>query len=183
VSVHRDTESEPSAEGFAERWSRRKQEAGRDEAEAEAQPVQTPLAATEPARELTDDDMPPVDSLDEHSDFGAFLSPGVSEQLRTLALRKLFRLPGMHLRDGLDDYDDDFTQFRELGNTITHEMRRMLERELQRSGDAADSPEIETETVSAEASEQPPDNLPVEDEQATTLAGQEDDENTSDRQS
>jgi len=127
-------------EGFLARWSRRKQAgylnhehpsaAGPKTVSGESQPADDPRQAT--ARPpLTDEDMPPVDSLDDKSDYAPFMSPGVSEPLRTQALRKLFHLPGLHVPDGLDDYDDDFTQFAKLGNIVTHEMERMLVRERQ----------------------------------------------------
>ena len=129
MGVHRDTDT--PAEGFAERWSRRKLEAGGEGSEEAVQDrLPEEETTTEPIPALTDEDMPPLESLDEHSDYAAFLSPGVSEALRAKALRKLFQLPGLHLPDGLDDYDDDFTRFSGLGNTITQEMRRMLDREL-----------------------------------------------------
>ncbi len=124
------------SEGFLTRWSRRKQ-AARDGALAVGEPgtpasapqAEQAEAAAAPPRELTDEDMPPVESLDEHSDYSAFLSPKVSEELRQVALRKLFKLPDFNTRDGLDDYDEDYTSFSELGGTVTHDMRRMLERE------------------------------------------------------
>jgi len=137
-------------EGFLARWSRRKQAGYRNHEHPSAPGPQTwsgePPAAddlqqTTPQRELTDADMPPVDSLDEKSDFAVFMSPGVSEQLRAQALRKLFHLPGFHVPDGLDDYDDDFTQFAKLGDIVTREMERMLVRERQ----AADATEVASE--------------------------------------
>ena len=137
-------------EGFLARWSRRKQAGYRNHEHPSAPGPQTwsgePPAAddlqqTTPQRELTDADMPPVDSLDEKSDFAVFMSPGVSEQLRAQALRKLFHLPGFHVPDGLDDYDDDFTQFTKLGDIVTREMERMLLRERQ----AADATEAASE--------------------------------------
>ena len=73
-----------------------------------------------------------MDSLDESSDFSGFMSPKVSEELRRLALRKLFSLPKYNITDGLDDYNEDFTNFAKLGNILTHEMRRALEREQER---------------------------------------------------
>ena len=182
MSVHRDTEADLPAEGFSERWSRRKQEAGREDIKP---PVQTRLpetAASEPAPALTDDDMPPVDSLDERSDYAAFLSPGVSEHLRAQALRKLFKLPGMHLPDGLDDYDDDFTQFADLGKTITHEMQRMLNRELM-ADNADDNAEMQTEPQVTAEPVAPSEDLPIEEEQQTTASLQADDDNVSDRES
>jgi len=72
---------------------------------------------------LTDRDMPSVDTLNEASDFGQFMSPGVSDVLRKAALRKLFRLPVFGIRDGLDDYDEDFRNFAALGNIVTADMK------------------------------------------------------------
>jgi hypothetical protein len=137
-------------EAFLARWSRRKQAGYRNREHPSAPGPQAllgePLAADDmqqatPQRELTDADMPAVDSLDEKSDYAAFMSPGVSEHLRARALRKLFHLPDFHVPDGLDDYDDDFTQFAKLGDIVTREMERMLARESR----AADA----TEAVSA----------------------------------
>ena len=137
-------------EGFLARWSRRKQAGYLHREHPSAPGPQTvpgdPPAAddlqqTTPQREVTDADMPPVDSLDEKSDYAAFMSAGVSEKLRAQALRKLFHLPGFHLPDGLDDYDDDFTQFTKLGDIVTREMERMLARERQAADEAEAVPE------------------------------------------
>ncbi len=55
-------------------------------------------------------DLPDIDSLTADSDFSAFLQHGVPEDLRQKALRKLWRLdPTLANLDGLNDYDDDFT--------------------------------------------------------------------------
>jgi hypothetical protein len=126
-----ESEREP---GFLDRWSQRKRE---DEARAtpptqglapaavEAPPETRPEAV---AIELTDADMPPLESLEEDSDYSGFLSPKVSEALRKAALRKLFSQSRFNAVDGLDDYAEDYTRFEPLGNVVTHEMRRMLER-------------------------------------------------------
>ena len=125
-------------ESFLARWSRRKQAGHLDTQDPPAAERQSVSGEQPPANEqrrataqqpLTDADMPPVESLDETSDYAPFMSPGVSQQLRTQALRRLFHLPGLHVPDGLDDYDEDFTQFAKLGNIVTHEMERMLKRE------------------------------------------------------
>lgn len=102
---------------FLQRWSERKQASRVGEpassradgvpavaADADSLPGKTPLD------ELTDADMPPLDSLDEHSDFTGFLSPKVSEALQRQALRKLFQLPSFNATDGLNDYDEDYTR-------------------------------------------------------------------------
>lgn len=84
---------------------------------------------------LTDADMPDIDSLTYDSAYKDFLSPGVSEQLRKLALRKLFHSEIFNIRDGLDEYDDDFTQFEKLGDTVTSDMRHQMEMEARRKAE------------------------------------------------
>jgi hypothetical protein len=120
-----------SQEDCLARWSRRKvaQEQGATDAEAVAL-QQTGTPDDEAASELTDADMPPLESLNEDSDFAPFLSTGVSDGLRQQALRILFSQSAFNITDGLNDYDEDFTEFTKLGNVITHEMKRALQREL-----------------------------------------------------
>ena len=128
-------------EDFLSRWSRRKQAVGKGDTQHATMPAATvvdrqsreavPEVGEDQRPELTDADMPPLDSLDSDSDFSLFMSPGVSEQLRAQALRKLFHLPAFNVTDGLNDYDEDYTQFAGLGNVVTQEMKRMLKRELE----------------------------------------------------
>ena len=95
--------------------------------------------------------MPPIDSLDGDSDFSVFMSPGVSEELRTEALQKLFHQPEFNVTDGLNDYDEDYTSFAGLGTLVTREMKRMLKRELERELEAEDAaPETEAPVEPAE---------------------------------
>ncbi len=55
-------------------------------------------------------DLPPVDGLGKDSDYTPFLKEGVPEKLARAAMRKLWRSdPIFAFRDGLDDYDEDFT--------------------------------------------------------------------------
>ena len=145
-----DAEDKPAghSEDFLDRWSRRKLADHRGESLDE--PLPAPPAADSalqetttdvdavPAPQLTDADMPALDSLDADSDFSLFMSPGVSEQLRTQALRKLFHLPAFNVTDGLNDYDEDYTRFAGLGNVVTQEMKRMLKRELEAEDVIAD---------------------------------------------
>ena len=128
-------------ESFLSRWSRRKtavvEEAAPDSVEeimetpsaGELETVQPEDAEAipEPEKVLTDEDMPDIDTLDEKSDFSMFMSEGVSEELRNLALRKLFKGTAFSIRDGLDDYDDDFTTFTNLGDLVTADMRHREE--------------------------------------------------------
>ena len=145
-----DTPSQQE-EGFLSRWSRRKHVAKAVTAEKSLEDSlqdsisdsikgsqDNPHLAEESAEESaeiaaveedfpTDSDMPPLESLDNDSDFSEFMSPKVSDELRNMALRKLF-LGGMfNTRDGLDDYDDDFTSFEKLGDIVTADMRHQME--------------------------------------------------------
>ena len=133
-------ESAGRREEFLERWSRRKLDARQDDSVLPAEDAMAGDMASvtdEPDELLTDADMPPIESLDESSDYSPFLSPGVSDGLRQQAMRKLFAQPGFNITDGLNDYDEDFTQFTGLGNVITHEMKRMLQRELEAGAEPA----------------------------------------------
>lgn len=114
---------EQEVDGFLHRWSQKKQEAKISELE----PTQPTEPEVEAPPALTDEDMPPVESLTETSDFSGFLSPEVSEELRRVALRKLFNTALFSQRDGLDDYDDDFTSFAKLGDIVTADMRHQME--------------------------------------------------------
>jgi len=54
--------------------------------------------------------LPPVESLNKDSDYTPFLNTGVPEKLARAALRKMWSSdPAFNIRDGLDDYDEDFT--------------------------------------------------------------------------
>ena len=99
---------------------------------------------------LSDADMEPVEALTENSDFTKFMSPGVSDELRNLALRKMFQAPVFNIRDGLDEYDEDFTTFEKLGNIVTADMRHQMEMEANRKLEEEVSGKAETETVSDE---------------------------------
>jgi ferredoxin len=100
--------------------------------------------------------LPPLDSLDEKSDFSVFLSPGVSEEQCKSALRKLFHSQILAQRDGLDDYDDDYRSFKPIGDTVTAHARHQMERLSRDSGsrDADEAKGMETES-SVSVSEPP----------------------------
>jgi hypothetical protein len=120
-------------ESFLSRWSRLKQT-------SVASPREDALALEQRTQEtapLTDADMPPLESLDEHSDYRGFLSPKVSETLKQQALLKLFRSACFNVCDGLDDYDEDFTRFEKLGDVITADLRHRMERQAKQVSEKA----------------------------------------------
>jgi hypothetical protein len=167
-----------SEEGLVSRWSRRKaevaehaeqeildtisdnQSSGELVAHLDPDPAKDDPGQTETSQEkvLTDEDMPAIDSLTEESDFSMFMSPGVSETLRKLALRKLFSGASFNIRDGLDDYDDDFRSFAALGDIITCDMKHQmeLEEERKRKQEEAEAAAAE-EAKGGEESDEPVD--------------------------
>ncbi len=65
-------------------------------------------------------DLPPVDGLDKDSDYTPFLGDGVPEKLARAAMRKLWRSdPIFAFRDGLDDYDEDYTIIETIAKAVT----------------------------------------------------------------
>lgn len=118
---------------FLTRWSQRKAAGGehrrappsRSEEEPRSQAAE---AGQEAAKEITDADLPPIESLDENSDYSLFFAPKISGELRRRALRKLFHAPMYQVRCPLNEYSEDYNSFTPLGDTVTYDMRRVLER-------------------------------------------------------
>lgn len=125
-------------EGLLHRWSRRKAQArqetqtpapadvGETRAAESSAPADLPEIPAPPVP--TDADMPPIGSLDQSSDYRPFMSPGVSEELRTHALRRMFHSGLFDERCPLDGEFYDCHGYEPLGSVITHEMREEMER-------------------------------------------------------
>lgn len=94
-------------EAFLSRWSRLKQE----------QPVEKKTEPATPAPAL-----PPVESLTPESDFAEFMHPKVGDELRRLALKKLFSDPHFNIADPFEAYSGDWTG----GEPITPELLATL---------------------------------------------------------
>ena len=137
-------------EPFLRRWTRRKSDAAANPElpEPERPESELPDGADQPAREeageaadvdgaapdaaenrehKSDEDMPPLESIDEGGSVAEFFSPGVSQGLRRAALRRLFAQSKLPVGDDLDDYAGDYTNFTNLGDLVTNEMRHRFE--------------------------------------------------------
>ncbi|MGL1833550.1 DUF3306 domain-containing protein [Rhodocyclaceae bacterium SMB388] len=146
-SVHGDGELP-----FLARWSRRKlgQEVSPEpektatepalalEPQASASPGPVPEAEAEqridprtgkPLSELTDEDMPDIDTLDENADLSVFLAEKVSQALRTKALTKVFHSPKFNQICICAEYADDYTNFVPLGDIVPHDLKQAIVRE------------------------------------------------------
>ena len=159
------------SDSLIHRWSRQKIQSEQDDAPAlkdewGTQVEPTPSASEHRINSRPDDgaeekpdtiELPPIESLDEDSDYSVFMSPEVEEGLRKIALRKLFKSPIFNVVDGLNDYDEDFTNFAALGDIVTsdmkfHEERKKAEAALKQQLDESedDSAMMETESLTRE---------------------------------
>jgi hypothetical protein len=92
-------------EPFLSRWSRLKRE------------VPAPKKDESPAPAV-----PPIENLTPESDFAAFMNPKVKDELRRLALRKLFSDPHFNVPDPFEPYSGDWT----VGEPIPEELLATL---------------------------------------------------------
>lgn len=128
--------------GVLGRWSRRKRRFERGEPLEDEPAVEerAPRSAADaapsdtPEPELTDADMPPIEAIDAQTDLAGFFSPKVSEALRRQALRRYFHLPGVHIADRMNEYDEDYRSFQPLGDLVPEERKRKLVHEAERLG-------------------------------------------------
>jgi cell division septation protein DedD len=117
--------SKSGGDDFLGRWSRRKLGGASDEPVPEApEPEIAKSTVTEADSEDQGDpeviaQLPDIDSMDDSSDFTIFLQAGVPEAMRRRALRKLWRVnPVLANLDGLNDYDEDYTQLHTVGRSV-----------------------------------------------------------------
>ncbi len=125
------------AESRLRRWSKRKAESSQEQEKFARQEAVKPKPAEEPESKVEEEqpeteakeiELPPLESLGPESDYSVFMLEGVDDQIKKLALRKLFKSPFFNVLDGLNDYDEDFTNFEPLGDIITSDMKFHQER-------------------------------------------------------
>lgn len=140
------------AAGLLSRWSRRKQLAQTGAPEPEADPLARADEAAADAGEpdpderidprtgkrfadLTDEDMPAVDSLLPDSDLSMFMAKNISPALRMRALSRIFHSAKYNKICLCAEYADDYTSFEPLGDVIPHDLKASIAREAQRLRD------------------------------------------------
>jgi hypothetical protein len=149
------TPAEPVAtvqdEGFLGRWSRRKRLARQGMVEPEPEPPAdatgeaaaimaaprevAPAQGDEPAQrpldELTDEDMPPLESLTDTSDVSMFMSRQVSAALRMKALSRVFHSSRYNKICLCAEYAEDYNQYTPLGSIVPHDLKTAIAREAE----------------------------------------------------
>jgi Protein of unknown function (DUF3306) len=157
MSAQEKVDKEP----FVSRWSRLKQEAR----ERPLQEVPKPADA-KPLPEL-----PPVDKLGFESDFRGFMDTRVDEAVRRIALKKLFSDPRFNIKDGLDDYAEDYAALEDLPAAMVDQLQHA--RRLLRGPEPDDSEKPETQAAKQHI-EQPAQ--PLQEPQPLADAGSAEDE-------
>ena len=123
------------------KWSERKLAQAPSEAAETAALVEPAGSVPDEARAEPPEDLPDIDSLDAESDFAVFMREGVPEDLKNLALRKLWRSDPVYANlDGLNDYDPEHVSFLVQATEVAKDM---LDKALKDDGrtDAAPDPE------------------------------------------
>jgi hypothetical protein len=137
-------------EGFLGRWSRRKRLARQGVVEPEPEPpadaageaaaMAAPLEvapergdepAQRPRDELTDEDMPPLESLTDTSDVSMFMSRQVSAALRMKALSRVFHSSRYNKICLCAEYAEDYNQYTPLGSIVPHDLKAAIAREAE----------------------------------------------------
>jgi hypothetical protein len=145
----------------------------------EAAGAETATTELELAEEpiLSDEDMPALSSLNSQSDISMFFNKGVSAALRKAALKTIFGLPQYNIRDGLNDYDEDYTVFEPLGDTVTCDMKFHQERKEREEREAREREAAELEAAEEEAKRVEEEKELTEDEELAPDDAQEGMEN------
>ncbi len=154
-------------ENFVSRWSRRKIEAREAElapAQAPAPHPPTPGDAAAPAVEA-EPPLPPVESLQGlASEYRGFLRPGVDDNLRRAALKKLFADPHFENFERFEAYCEDYTQGEPIPlamlKNLNHAKGLLFDDEEEKK-DAGETPQLAA--VPAEELPRPPHAAPVAD--------------------
>ncbi|MFA0554875.1 MULTISPECIES: DUF3306 domain-containing protein [unclassified Vibrio] len=135
------------ATNFLSRWSQRKFDESTDKAREAEQPLEetsvtSPESASQTrtsAEELAPNDpasIEPTNALEESGDtkesaseateelsMAQLLVSEASESVKKAALRKLFLSEEFNVRDGLDDYDDDYSNLKSLSEGVAESLR------------------------------------------------------------
>nr|WP_240458040.1 DUF3306 domain-containing protein [Halomonas socia] len=85
------------------------------------------------------------------SDFKAFLAPGVSSALKNRALRRLWASGNYNVRDGLDDYDLDYSQMRKMSAATSENVRKWGRKVLDKLEEQDEAPAAIEDTESDDA--------------------------------
>lgn len=136
--------------GFLSRWSSRKLQKTEQQTEKPDDSLVEPIPTEAPVEQANA-------NLQEAgtSERPSWQDPELDQTSRRQALREIFRKPGIGIPDGLDEYERDYNyhNFAKLGDVVTHEMRRLLEKQAEQLAASAEVNPDKKSTIKPETSE------------------------------
>nr|WP_298415106.1 DUF3306 domain-containing protein [uncultured Halomonas sp.] len=149
-------EKEPVSADLPPAWEEEHAIASLQGQEADQHPMDSSASEPESPAENIDDQLPDPDTLAPESDFSAFLQTGVSPALKRRALRRMFMAKSYNVRDGLDDYDHDFSKMRKLSSETSAQLRNWMHKLTEDADEPAEEtikedPPVVSTTTEAEA--------------------------------
>ncbi|MDZ7810738.1 MAG: DUF3306 domain-containing protein [Arhodomonas sp.] len=162
----------PGGEPFLRRWSRRKRDVGDDTLSPgaidapettsvpEATPGDDPEGSGDPAV-LTDDDMPPVESLTEDTDVSGFFSEGSARRYAARPCAGCFACPSSSSATGWMTTMATIAPSRPSAIPLTSDMRLQAERRLAAEQDQAATDEVSRADGPRRGSRRPPRRWPL----------------------
>jgi hypothetical protein len=157
------TQKPENNESVLSRWSRRKLDKQTVTEHQQTSPVpQTPEPVPTAEQPIVDDAALPI-----------WQQLNVDPDVKRSALAKLFRQPEFNVVDRMNEYDEDFTQFKGIGNIVTQQMKHMVRLAEQKTkpkpGEEPTRPPsldnmAETEASSLDEQTKPPSESPNDNE-------------------
>ena len=157
---------------FLSRWSKRKLEESQSthedaelsdvtNTEADATPSSDgiagkPLPEENPAAEVSETAANVDEQEPEEMSIANLLVSEASESVKKAALRKLFLSEEFNVRDGLDDYDDDYSNLKSLSEGVAETLRDWVKDKTENDATVEDNElaVVQTEASDADENEQ-----------------------------
>ncbi|PFG56120.1 uncharacterized protein DUF3306 [Vibrio sp. ES.051] len=152
------------ATSFLSRWSKRKLEESSNLGDEEITPVEEEKAPASVSETLTPSTTVSLDNSEfneatqdtttvvdieneqpEEMSIASLLVSEASESIKKTALRKLFLSEEFNVRDGLDDYDDDYSNLKSLSQEVAETLRDWVKEQTEE-----EPPEEITQAIDAD---------------------------------
>ncbi|HSH57241.1 MAG TPA: DUF3306 domain-containing protein [Halomonas sp.] len=119
-----------------------------------------------------DHTLPDPDTLPAEADFSAYLQQGISRQLRRRALRRLWSAGNYGVRDGLDDYDENYNEvLKPLARDMAEQLRRWTRPSEEALEETPQEAQHAADDVDTGAQASPPGESPLDAQRDDDIEG------------